>query len=82
MLIAGLERMTKSTGSGDDDVGLDTSAAQKLANQAEATKSGDAPDVRDDAVDFCIESVAELQSILPTLCNINKLQCLKLKMLV
>ena len=71
MLIAGLGRMTKSTGSGD-----------KLIDQVEATKPGDAPDVRDDAVDFCIESVAELQSVLPTLWNIKKLQYLKLKMLV
>ncbi len=42
-----------------------TDKAQALADEAEATKAGDAPDITDDAVDVCIESVAELQAALP-----------------
>mmetsp|Transcript_23437 Transcript_23437/g.34855 ORF Transcript_23437/g.34855 Transcript_23437/m.34855 type:complete len:276 (+) Transcript_23437:55-882(+) len=62
VLVAGLGRLKKS------DVNKDA-ATQALADKAEATKPGDAPDVTDDAVDICIESVAELESSLPSLWN-------------
>ncbi len=38
-----------------------------LANQAEATKSGDTPDSTDDAVDVCVEVASEMKDALPQL---------------
>ena len=70
VLIAGLGRMRKDKGvsvDGNDDADAKDKKAQELADQAEATKAGDAPDASDDAVDVCIESVAELESALPEL---------------
>ena len=60
VLIAGIGRIRN--GSNDLD-----ETAQELADKAEATKPGDAPDATDEAVDVCIESVDELQSALPSL---------------
>jgi putative hydrolase of the HAD superfamily len=69
VLIAGLGRMQKhgtdANDNGTDANGNGTDKAQALADEAEATKAGDAPDITDDAVDVCIESVAELQAALP-----------------
>ena len=56
-LIAGLGRLGKN-------MSKDT---QSLADQAEATKPGDAPDSTDDAVDVCVEVVSEMQAALPQL---------------
>ena len=66
MLIAGLGRMKKNNVDMD---AAEAAAAQELADKAEATKPGDAPDATDDAVDICIESVVELKSVLPSLWN-------------
>lgn len=38
-----------------------------LANAAEATKPGDAPDITDDSVDICIEVVKDMKKALPAL---------------
>ena len=58
VLISGLNR-----GSGDGEDGV----SQSLADAAEATKSGDAPNKDDEAVDTCIECVADLKNALPLL---------------
>ena len=66
LLIAGIGRLKRGGGEVDDD-GMDNAETQAKADEAEATKPGDAPDVTDDAVDFSIESVDEMKSALPAL---------------
>jgi FMN phosphatase YigB (HAD superfamily) len=65
VLIAGNGRLRKNdaaavVGDADDNT-------QALADAAEATKPGDAPDSTDTAVDVCIEIVDEMQTVLPGL---------------
>ena len=57
LLIAGIGRMNKKGGNNSD----------ALADAAEATKAGDAPDTKDPAVDVCIESVKEMKTAVPGL---------------
>mmetsp|Transcript_16957 Transcript_16957/g.32095 ORF Transcript_16957/g.32095 Transcript_16957/m.32095 type:complete len:245 (+) Transcript_16957:357-1091(+) len=58
VLIAGLGRLKKN---------VSNISSNTFAEAAEATKPGDAPDNSDPAVDFCIEHIKELKSILPGL---------------
>jgi putative hydrolase of the HAD superfamily len=57
VLVAGRGRMTNT---GNEYI-------SELANAAEATKPGDAPDINDDSVDICIEVVKDLKKALPGL---------------
>lgn len=63
VLVAGIGRLRSNKGGSDHKINNE----QSLADAAEATKPGDAPDISDNAVDHCIESVDELQSVLPFL---------------
>lgn len=63
VLIAGVGRLKRGEGGVDGD-GMDGAEAQALADEAEATKPGDAPDATDGAVDFCVESADEMKSAL------------------
>mmetsp|Transcript_18791 Transcript_18791/g.23059 ORF Transcript_18791/g.23059 Transcript_18791/m.23059 type:complete len:289 (-) Transcript_18791:254-1120(-) len=62
VLITGIGRMKRK-----DKVNEHDESAKTLADEAEATKPGDAPDITDKAVDVCIESVAEMKSAVPML---------------
>jgi putative hydrolase of the HAD superfamily len=61
VLITGKGRSKRNLGAADQST---TSAA---ADEAEATKPGDAPDEQDSAVDVAIESVEALRNVLPGL---------------
>ncbi len=63
VLVAGIGRTKNSQNSTSD------SGARRLADEAEATKPGDAPDATDDSVDVCVESVDELKLAIPELWN-------------
>jgi FMN phosphatase YigB (HAD superfamily) len=58
VLIAGIGRMSGKTN-------------DALADAAEATKAGDAPDVEDPAVDVCIEHAREMKAAVPGLWGTN-----------
>jgi len=63
VLIAGIGRLKRNETNldGNDEI------SNHLANAAEATKAGDAPDHSDPSVDICIEQIKELKSVLPGL---------------
>jgi putative hydrolase of the HAD superfamily len=62
VLIAGIGRLKKN---GSNVI------SNTFADEAEATKPGDAPDDSDPAVDVCIEHIKELKNVLPNLWNTN-----------
>ena len=65
VLVAGLGRRKSNMGK-SENICVDVKS-QSLADDAEATKQGDAPDEDDPAVDVCIESAIDMKKVLPEL---------------